>query len=203
MSDIENIELETLLLQTGYLTIKEEKTIFNHRFYTLSYPNLEVRTALNSTIFKRYLSDKPINVSSMYEAIGNKSMEQFEKAIHQLFASLPYNSYVNNDIQNYEGYYANVMYAYLAGLGIQFIAEDVTNLGRIDLTIATPDMSQVYIIEFKVVDNANQNGKALEQIKEKKYHEKYQEKADELILIGIEFSKEDKNISKFEWEKIL
>jgi hypothetical protein len=95
------------------------------------------------------------------------------------------------------------MYAYLAGLGIEFKAEDVTNLGRIDLTIATPDMSQVYIIEFKVVDNANQNGKALEQIKEKKYHEKYQEKADELILIGIEFSKEDKNISKFEWEKIL
>ena len=105
-------------------------------------------------------------------------------------------------IQNYEGYYANVMYAYLAGLGIQFIAEDVTNLGRIDLTIATPDMSQVYVIEFKVVDNKNQNGKALEQIKENRYHEKYQEKADELILIGIEFSKEDKNISKFEWEKI-
>jgi len=136
-------------------------------------------------------------------AILNKDMEQFKKEIYQLFASLPYNSYVNNDIQNYEGYYANVIYSYFAGLGIQFIAEDVTNLGRIDLTIATPDMSQVYIIEFKVVDNKNQNGKALEQIKEKRYYEKYREKADELILIGIEFSKEDKNICKFEWEKIV
>ena len=28
-----------------------------------------------------------------------------------------------------------------------FIAEDVTNLWRLDLTIATLDMSQVYIIE--------------------------------------------------------
>ena len=138
----------------------------------------------------------------MYEAIGNKNMQEFEHAIYQLFASLPYNSYVKNDIQKYEGYYANVMYAYLAGLGIQFIAEDVTNLGRIDLTIATPDMSQVYVIEFKVVDNKSQNGKALEQIKEKRYYEKYQEEADELIIIGIEFSKEDKNICKFEWEKI-
>jgi hypothetical protein len=201
--DVDDIKIETLLFQTGYLTIKEVTTIFNQRIYQLTYPNLEVRTALNENIFKYLLTDSSLPKMSILTAILNKDMEQFKKEIYQLFASLPYNSYVNNDIQNYEGYYANVMYAYLAGLGIEFKAEDVTNLGRIDLTIATPNMSQVYIIEFKVVDNANQNGKALEQIKEKKYHEKYQEKADKLILIGIEFSKEDKNISKFEWEKIL
>ena len=201
--DVDDIKLETLLFQTGYLTIKEVKTRFNQRTFRLSYPNLEVRTALNERIFRYLLTDTILQRNTMFDAIEFKDMKIFEKAIHQLFASLPYNSYVNNDIQNYEGYYANVIYAYLAGLGIEFKAEDVTNLGRIDLTIATPDMSQVYIIEFKVVDNSKQKGKALEQIKEKKYHEKYQEKADELILIGIEFSKEDKNISKFEWEKIL
>ncbi len=185
------------------MTIKEVKTIFNQRIYQLTYPNLEVRTALNENIFKYLLTDSSLPKMPILTAILNKDMEQFKKEIYQLFASLPYNSYVNNDIQNYEGYYANVLYSYLAGLGIQFIAEDVTNLGRIDLTIATPDMSQVYVIEFKVVDNKNQNGKALEQIKEKRYYEKYREKAEELIIIGIEFSKEDKNISKFEWEKIL
>ena len=76
-------------------------------------------------------------------------------------------------------------------------------MGRIDLTIATPNMKQVYIMEFKVVDNKNQNGKALEQIKENRYYEKYREKASEIIIIGIEFSKKDKNISKFEWERIV
>ena len=60
-----------------------------------------------------------------------------------------------------------------------------------------------FIVELRLVDNKNQNGKALEQIKEKRYYEKYREKAEELIIIGIEFSKEDKNICKFEWEKIL
>jgi len=200
--DVDDIKIETLLFQTGYLTIKEVTTIFNQRIYQLTYPNLEVRTALNENIFKYLLTDSSLPKLPILTAILNKDMEQFKKEIYQLFASLPYNSYVKNDIQNYEGYYANVMYAYLAGLGIQFIAEDVTNLGRIDLTIATPDMSQVYVIEFKVVENKNQNGNALEQIKENRYYEKYQEKADELILIGIEFSKEDKNISKFEWEKI-
>jgi len=200
--DVDDIKLETLLFQTGYLTIKEVKTRFNQETFKLTYPNLEVRTALNERIFRYLLTDNILQKNPIFDAIEFKDMKIFEKAIYQLFASIPYNSYVNNDIQNYEGYYANVIYSYFSGLGIQFIAEDVTNLGRIDLTIATPDMSQVYVIEFKVVDNKNQNAKALEQIKENRYYEKYQDKADELIIIGIEFSKEDKNICKFEWEKI-
>jgi len=201
--DVDDIKIETLLFQTGYLTIKEVKTIFNQRIFQLTYPNLEVRTALNENIFKYLLTDSSLPKLPILTAILNKDIEQFKDEIYRLFASLPYNSYVKNDIQNYEGYYANVIYAYLAGLGIEFISEDVTNLGRIDLTIATPDMSQVYIIEFKVVDNKNQNGKALEQIKEKKYHEKYLNVAKEITLIGIEFSKEEKNVCKFEWEKIV
>jgi len=200
--DIDDIKLETLLFQTGYLTIKEVQTIFNRKVFHLTYPNLEVRTALNETIFKYLLSDNSIQIMPILSAIQNRDMKAFKRAIYQHFASLPYNSYVNNDIQNYEGYYANIIYSYLAGLGIEFIAEDTTNLGRIDLTIATPDMTQVYIIEFKVVDNKNQSAKAIEQIKKNRYYEKYQDKAKEIIIIGIEFSKEDKNISKFEWERV-
>ncbi|MCK5855368.1 MAG: ATP-binding protein, partial [Sulfurovaceae bacterium] len=201
--DVDDIKIETLLFQTGYLTIKEVKTRFNQETFKLGYPNLEVRTALNERIYRYLLTDNILQKNPMFDAIEFKDMEQFEKAIHQVFARLPHQSYTKNKMQNYEGYYANIIYTYLSGLGIGFIAEDVTNLGRIDLTIATPDMSQVYIIEFKVVDNKNQNGKALEQIKEKKYHEKYLNIANEITIIGIEFSKEDKNICKFEWEKIL
>ena len=200
--DVDDIKIETLLFQTGYLTIKKVETIFNRRIYKLTYPNLEVRSALNETIFRYLLSDDSMQVMPLLSAIQDKDMKKFEQSIHQLFASLPHHAYSNNTIQNYEGYYANVIYSYLTGLGIEFIPEDVTNLGRIDLTIATPDMSQVYIIEFKVVDNKNQNGKALEQIKDKKYHEKYLNISKEIVIIGIEFSKEEKNICKFEWEKI-
>jgi len=200
--DIDYIKLETLLFQTGYLTIKEVKTRFNQRVFHLTYPNLEVKTALNEYIFEYLLADTTLDKTPIFDAIEEQDMKKFEQVIHSLFASLPHHSYTNSEIQNYEGYYANVIYSYLSGLGIAFIPEDVTNLGRIDLTIATPDMSQVYVIEFKVVENKNQNGKALEQIKNHKYHEKYQAEADELIMIGIEFSKEDKNISKFEWERI-
>ncbi len=201
--DIDYIKIETLLFQTGYLTIKEVKQRFNQRVYHLSYPNLEVKTALNEHIFEFLLTDNTLDKTPIFDAIEFRDMKQFENAIRQLFAMLPNDSYRKNQMQNYEGYYANVIYAYFAGLGIEFIAEDVTNLGRIDLTIATPDMSQVYIIEFKVLENKNQDAKALEQIKERKYYEKYMERAKEIILIGIEFSKEDRNIAKFEWERLL
>ncbi|CAA6817792.1 MAG: Unknown protein [uncultured Sulfurovum sp.] len=200
--DIDYIKLETLLFQTGYLTIKEVKKRFNQKIYHLSYPNLEVRTALNEHVFEYLLTDSTLDKTPIFDAIEEQDMKKFENTIYSLFASLPHYTYTKNNIQNYEGYYANVIYSYLTGLGIQFISEDVTSLGRIDLTIATPNMHQVYIIEFKVVDNKNQKGNALKQIKEKKYHEKYEEKAHEIILIGIEFSKEDKNVSLFEWEKI-
>ncbi len=201
--DVDDIKIETLLFQTGYLTIQEVKTRFNQRLFKLGYPNLEVRTALNEQIYRYLLTDNILQKNPIFDAIEFKDMKKFENAIHQLFAMLPNDSYRKNQMQNYEGYYANVIYAYFAGLGIEFIAEDVTNLGRIDLTIATPDMSQVYIIEFKVVNNKNQDAKALEQIKERKYYEKYMDRAKEIILIGIEFSKEDRNIAKFEWERLL
>ncbi len=200
--DVDDIKIETLLFQTGYLTIQEVKTRFNQRMFKLGYPNLEVRTALNERIFRYLLTDNILQKNPMFDAIEFKDMTLFENAIRQLFAMLPNDSYRKNKMQNHEGYYANVIYAYLAGLGIEFRAEDTTNLGRIDLTIATPDMTQVYIIEFKVVANANRNGKALEQIKKKKYHERYLHSAKEIIIIGIEFSKKEKNICKFEWEKI-
>ena len=201
--DVDDIKIETLLFQTGYLTIQEVRTRFNQRIFKLNYPNLEVRTALNERIYRYLLTDNILPKNPIFDAIEFKDMKQFEKAIYQVFATLPYNSYTKNNMHHYEGYYANIIYSYLSGLGIEFRAEDTTNLGRIDLTIATPDMSQVYIIEFKVVENENRNGKALEQIKEKKYHEKYLSKAEEITIIGIEFSKKNRNISKFEWERIV
>jgi len=79
------------------------------------------------------------------------------------------------------------------------IAEDNTNKGQIDLSVFNQD--SVYIVEFKVVED-KEEGNALKQIKEKKYHEKYICKYQEIYLIGIEFSKEKKNIVSFEWERV-
>jgi len=94
----------------------------------------------------------------------------------------------------YEGYYVSVFYAYLKALGLDLVGEDVTNKGRIDLTIKMPN--SIIILEFKV-----DGTEALKQIKEKEYHHKYLNEKLPIFLVGIEFNTKDRNISKVEWGK--
>ena len=91
-----------------------------------------------------------------------------------------------------------MVYALFNGSGLTTITEDATNKGKIDLTVITQE--KVYIIEFKVMEESP-GGAALQQIKERKYYEKYIEKYKEIYLIGIEFSKEKRNIVNCEVEK--
>jgi hypothetical protein len=197
--DVNSIKIETLLFQSGYLTIQD---IIQSPFgmtYKLGYPNLEVQNSLNNSLIK-VLQNNSVELRptqmKLYNAIMSDDFTLLEKTFRSLYASIPYNNFTNNDIYNYEGYYASVFYAYLASLGLDIRAEDVTNRGRIDLTIILPTNS-VYVIEFKTEEGAN----ALEQIKENRYYEKYESDSKKLFLVGIHFSKAEKNIESFEVEQ--
>ncbi len=194
--EIENLRLEVLLFQSGYLTIdKFIQTPLGIR-YKLRVPNLEVQISLN-TLFLTYFTNKSFDNErlSLYEALLSANLDKFKELFESLFASIPYNNYVKNTIGEYEGYYASVFYAYLAASGLKIIAEDVTSSGRIDLTILLQD--KVYIVEFKV-DSTN----ALAQIKKKNYAKKYLTQDKEIYLIGISFDSKERNIKSFEWEKL-
>ncbi len=198
--DIENIQLEPILFQAGYLTIKDvrEKRRGGYE-YLLTVPNKEIQLSLNDVLIDyltNQVTDKGRFQDLLYEALENGEPDTLKDILSALFASIPYNNYVSNTIGSYEGYYASVIYVYLASLGLDITAEDVTNRGRIDLTVKIND--NIYILEFKV----DGKGKALEQIKEKNYHQKYMGQQKNIFLIGIDFSSEDKNVVGFEWEKV-
>jgi hypothetical protein len=53
-----------------------------------------------------------------------------------------------------------------------------------------------------VQDGQSKSKNPLVQIKEKRYFEKYLEDGNRIFLIGIEFSKEKRNIVSFEWEQV-
>jgi len=74
-------------------------------------------------------------------------------------------------------------------------AEVKTNKGGIDAVIIDKD---IYIFEFKF--NGDKE-RALNQIKEKKYFEKYQGKGKKIYLFGVEFI--DRNVGKWVVEKTL
>ena len=197
--DIEHIQLEPILFQAGYLTIKDVHELeFGGYEYLLQVPNKEVAISFNDVLIQ-YLTNETHFIatkSSLYTALKQGDIENFKQLLSVLFASIPYNNYVNNTIGSYEGYYASVLYAYLASLGLDITAEDVTNRGRIDLTVKIND--NIYIMEFKV----DGKGSAIEQIREKNYHQKYMNQQKNIYLIGIDFRSEEKNIAGFAWEKV-
>jgi hypothetical protein len=51
----------------------------------------------------------------------------------------------------------------------------------------------IYILEFKMEDAQN----AMAQIHEKKYYERYKIKNKQIILVGVSFSKEKRNIDRW------
>ncbi len=191
--DIENLSIETVLLQAGYLTIDEVISEFDYISYKLRYPNKEVKMSFNTHLSYLFLERNVVSAKRDILRVFQKScVQDLEEIIKSLFASIAYNNFTKNEIANYEGFYASVLYAFFYSLPIDIIAEDVTNKGRIDLTIQAFD--KTYIFEFKVFDED-----PLAQVKKRQYYQKY---AGDIYLIGIVFNPDDKNISRFVWEKV-
>ncbi|MBD1401657.1 ATP-binding protein [Pelovirga terrestris] len=198
-SDIENIQLEPILFQAGYLTIKKQTQVGALTMFDLGFPNLETRSAFNEHILDYLVGQRDASAryqTKILQTLMAADLDGFEQTLKSLFAAIPYNNYVNNTISNFEGYYASVIYAYLASLGLDITAEDVTSLGRIDLTIRLDDV--IYILEFKV----DGSGDALKQIRERNYQQKYLADGKKIILIGIDFDSSSRNVTDFAWEAV-
>ena len=194
--DIENLDLEVILYQSGYLTIKKQEVDEDQDIiYTLKIPNKEVKSSLTKYIISYIYKQDTMDAKPLSKALREVNLDTFKDTLFSIFASIPYNNFVKNDIQEYESFYASVIFVYLQSLGLNIIGEDVTNKGRIDLTIIMD--KSIYICEFKIDGKAN----ALEQIKDKEYASKYLHHNKEIYLIGIDFDTNKRNISKFEWEK--
>ena len=202
--ELDNLDLTQLLFQTGYLTIdyiKKSPLVDDEITYQLKIPNAEVKRSLYNHLLnfvydhKRHSSYSQLCTQGLLEG----KPELLEKSFKGLLASLPHHWYTNNQLQNYEGFYCSVIYAFVVGMGLDVTPEDVTNYGRIDFTIKA--LEKIFIFEFKVIDEDDIDTSALQQIKNKNYAQKYKSLSDNIYLIGIHFSKEQRNVVGFEWEK--
>ena len=198
--DVEKISSEALLFQTGYLTIScLEEPLPNYWIYVLGYPNHEVETSLNAALLGAFGLDEQKalhNRLSLLKQLKSNDFAQMQTLFTAFFASIPHDWYRNNPIAQYEGYYASVFYSYFAALGLDIILEDTTNQGRIDMTVKFNE--QVYLFEFKVVELVP-DGKALQQLQDRGYADKYRSLRQPIHLIGVEFSKESRSVVGFEW----
>ncbi|MBF2055381.1 MAG: ATP-binding protein [Candidatus Sericytochromatia bacterium] len=199
--DVDAMAPEALLWQTGYLTLhRVEEFAVGQWFYTLGYPNREVESALNDALLPAYGPNTRTAVltrSQLYQALISHNTDAMRDSFYALFASIPADWYRKNPLAQFEGHYASIFYSQLAALGLNVQAEDVTSRGRIDLSLKLGQ--QVFLFEFKVIE-AERRGQdaiaspALQQLIDRGYAEKYRAPGVRITLIGVEFSRKERNV---------
>ncbi|MCX7870200.1 MAG: ATP-binding protein, partial [bacterium] len=154
--DVEEIEIEAIMFQSGYLTIKDYKVSENGVLFELGFPNKEVRVSFNRDILYNLVKQKSrVNViaEKIIEILKIEKIEELKEQIEILISAISY-MYLKEEYS-----YVIAVYSMLYTTGLDVIIEDNTSKGRIDLTIIV-DKKIVYIIEFKVIltynsDNSN------------------------------------------------
>ena len=199
--DVDHIATEALLFQTGYLTIRRSEPRGGEIYYRLGYPNREVQQSLNKSLLNHLTSNparRAEHSARLYDLLLVNDFDGLETLFASFFASIPYQWHTNNEIASYEGYYASVFYSYFASLGLSITVEDSSSAGRLDMAVEFN--GQVYLFEFKVVERAAE-GAALRQLQERDYAAKYRGRGAAIHLIGVEFSREKRNVVAFEVER--
>ena len=185
--DVDHIGTEALLFQTGYLTITAEHDDDGDVSYQLDYPNREVRQSLNKTLLRKLAGNtvtEKVKRTPLLTLLRRGDTQGLRKLFEGFFAGIPHQWHTSGRAARYEAYYASVFYTYFAACGLDITPEDATNLGRVDLTVRTPQ--HIWIFEFKTTEHTP-TGTALQQIHDRGYPDKYRTHGLPIILIGIEF----------------
>ncbi len=191
--DLEHLKPEALMFQTGYLTI----TDVSGEFYTLNYPNYEVKSSFGKFLLYSFAERQQQKISSpvlrLAKYLQEDNLPAFFESLTAIFAAIPYDIQTKRD----EAYYHTLFYLMIMASGGQAQSGLLTCQGRIDLVVLFND--KVYVIEFKCNQSA---AVALQQIKDKKYADRYRGSGLQITLIGINFSRDTRNVAEWQAEQV-
>jgi hypothetical protein len=184
-----NTTAVTILYQSGYLTIKG----FDQRFgiYSLGFPNKEVEESFLDSLMPYYVSVKNSDggtaIRRFVRDVEGGNVEGFMRYLSGFFADTPYEL-----VKDLENHYQNVLFIITKLMGFYVKAEYHTSAGRIDMVLQTDDYT--YVMEFKLDGTAED---ALAQINDKSYTLPFENGDRKLFKVGVNFSKETRNIEKW------
>lgn len=187
-------DIVPLLYQTGYLTIKDFDSCFNE--YHLDYPNEEVKRGFTEQVWPIYTNTKATELKSRFDSrkftrlLMEGKPDEFMTLLKALFANYPYQLTAKLEL-----HFQNVMYLLCTLMGFIVKAEEQTSDGRIDMTVETNKF--IYIFEFKINSSPK---KALLQIKEKGYADKFAGVQQRIYKIGANFSTKSRRLTGWEIE---
>ena len=184
---LEKLDLIPLLFQTGYLTIKG---IDERERYQLEIPNTEVKKGLTESLFASMAdmenSRVPLFADLLYDHFREGNVEAAVDDLRTLFSGVTYDTHIPAE----KHYHAMFQMAMIL-VGINHQAEVHTDKGRVDSVLRFPD--KTYVIEIKYAPKEDELEQALttamDQIKEKGYHEQYRLPGKQLCLLALAFTK--------------
>ena len=193
--EFDRIDPLTLLLQTGYLTIKSMVKKYNMPWYWLDFPNREVSFSFNTSLVNAYTRKSDtlvVNFSEqLAESMETGNVKQLRKAMEVFFAGIPYDVH-HKDESNFQ----NIFFALFRMMGYYIKAESRTSDGRIDAVAETD--KYVFIFEFKLDNDAS----ALSQIKDKQYYKQYELSKKKIFLNGVTFDTKTGQIADWQTEEV-
>ncbi|MFN8393953.1 MAG: ATP-binding protein [Bacteroidia bacterium] len=197
--DIQNIEVNSLLFQSGYLTMKELDLATN--VVTLDFPNREVENSFNVHLLSEFgeVPKETANslLNQMTERLLDGDIDGTMELMGILFANVVAPLHPRGSkIERQENYYHSIFYMCLKLLGFHIQSEIWTNRGRIDAVLTTEKF--IYVIEFKL----GSAEEAIAQIKKMGYAQRYKAEGKTMILLGIGFDAEARNIGGYLAERL-
>ena len=178
-----------LIYQSGYLTIKDFDKEF--KLYKLGFPNDEVRYGFLNFLVPYYTKvtddERNFYIGRFVQELRKGETDAFMTRLQAFFADFPYEL---ND--KTERHYQVILYLVFKLMGQFTQAEVHSAKGRADAIVQTPDY--IYVFEFKLNGTAED---ALKQIEEKGYAIPFQSDSRKVVKVGVEFSAEERNISRW------
>jgi hypothetical protein len=204
---LERLDIIGLLYQTGYLTIKNVVEEYDNSQYLLGYPNIEVKKSLEHNLVEAFTYQTTSTVSNalvkMQRGLRTGNIDLFMQFLKIVLSDLKYNWQPPRPhrteeelFRMWEGYFHAILYIITSYMSMSVKAEVQNNKGRVDLIAEVKEF--IYLMEFKL-DGTSEN--AIEQIKEREYAATYKNSEKKVFLVGVNFSKEDRNVERWEVEE--
>jgi hypothetical protein len=177
-----------MIYQSGYLTITGYDKVV--KLCKLGFPNEEVRYGFLNFLMPYYTSISgagSLHIGNFYRELKAGDTDAFMERLKVFFANIPYELSNNN-----EKHYQAIFYIVFNLMGQYAETEVRSAKGRADAVVKTKDI--IYVFEFKLNGTAEE---AIKQIDDKGYLIPYQLDGKKLVKIGVEFSKEERNLNKY------
>ena len=182
-------DVSSLLLQTGYLTIRE---MTEDNTFILDYPNEEVKRAFGQLLLSQFTETPKMATYGVdiLRALRKEDIGSAIKVINDLIQAVPDQNYIKNE----EKFFHAIVHLIFTMIRSDVRSEVHTPIGRIDTLVRTT--SRLFLFEFKVNESAED---ALQCIEDRRYAESLRYLNLPITGIGVAFSPKIKGIQ--EWKQ--